>query len=83
MTNEQFTKATELKERIEALYEESGYFYSGLPKHDSQYDKFVVSGLCSDGVEDWLFDISDELLDVIKDWYSDKILKLEAEFENL
>ncbi|MBP5432215.1 hypothetical protein [Ruminococcus sp.] len=83
MTEEQFTKAQELKEKIEALYEESGYFYSGLPKHDGQYDKFVVSGLCSDGVADWLFDISDELLDVIKDWYSDKIQKLEAEFEKL
>ena len=83
MTNEQFTKAQELKERIENLYKESGYFYSALPTYDRQYDKFVVSGLCSDGVADWLFDISDELLDVMKDWYSDKILKLEAEFENL
>ena len=83
MTNEQFTKAQELKERIENLYKESGYFYSALPTHDCQYDKFVVSGLCSDGVADWLFDISDELLEVIKNWYSDKILKLEAEFKNL
>ena len=49
MTDDQFKKAQELKEQIEALYEESGYLYSGLPKHDDQYDKFVVSGLCSDG----------------------------------
>ena len=83
MTEEKFTKAQELKEQINELYEESGYFYSALPKHDNQYDKFVISGLCSDGVADWLFDISDELLEVIKDWYSDKILKLEAEFEKL
>ena len=83
MTDEQFKKAQELKEQIEALYNESGNFYSALPKHDNQYEKYIVSGLCYDGVADWLFEISDELLDVIKDWYSNKILKLEAEFEKL
>ena len=82
MTDDQFKKAKELKERIEELYSDSSYLYNAHLTN-TEYESFIISGLCSDGVADRLFEIPEALVDVIKDWYSDKILRLEAEFEKL
>lgn len=83
MTDEQFDKAKNLKAKIDELYHDSDYLYNAHTTSSNEYDSYRLIGVCSDGVTDTLFDIPKELLGVIKDWYSDRIIELEAEFEKL
>lgn len=79
MTEEKFVKAQQIKEELSSLHEDVNKLATGFG-----YDNYILYGAYNnDGVTDWLFDISPELLQVIKDWYNERIAKLEAEFEKL
>lgn len=77
MTEEKFAKAQHIKEELDSLREDVGRL------RGFGYERYILSGAYNDDVTDWLFDISPELLQVMKDWYNKRIAELEAEFEKL
>lgn len=79
MTEEKFVKAQQIKEELSSLHEDVNRLTSGFG-----YERYILSGTYNnEDVADWLFDISPELLQVIKDWYNKRITELETEFEKL
>ena len=78
MTEEKFVKAQHIKEELDSLREDVDKL------RGFGYERYILSGTYnSEDVADWLFDISPELLQVMKDWYNKRIAELEAEFEKL
>lgn len=82
MTDKQFEEAKRLKVQIEQLFEESHFFYLN-PELEREICAFWISGMHKEGDTSTLFVIDDELLEVIKQWYSDKIEMLEKQFEEI
>lgn len=82
MTDKQFEEAKRLKVQIEQLFEESHFFYLN-PELERDICTFWISGMHKEGDTSTLFVIDDELLEVIKQWYSDKIEMLEKQFEEM
>lgn len=82
MTDKQFEEAKRLKVQIEQLFEESHFFYLN-PELEREICAFCISGMHKEGDTSTLFVIDDELLEVIKQWYSDKIEMLEKQFEEM
>lgn len=84
MTKEVLAKANALKEEIDRLLSESEYlYYKGAEKEGKHITSFDVNMSYNHGGEDFLFEIPDELLVIIQQWYSDKIEALETELESL
>lgn len=84
MTEEKLKIANILKEEIGRLLAESEYlYYKGAEIDGKHITSFDVNMSYNNGGQDFLFEISDELLEIIQQWYSDKIEALEAEFESL
>lgn len=77
MTEEKFAKAQHIKEELDSLREDVNRL------RGFGYERYILSGAYNNDVADWLFDISPELLNVMKDWYNKKIAELESEFEKL
>jgi hypothetical protein len=82
MTVEEFEKVKELKDKIDRLYDESYYLYKNDLIHNRKYNFFYIYGATDDG-NFKLFEVSEELLEAMKDWYSDNIQSLEKEFEGI
>ena len=77
MDKETFKKAKRIDTMLSVLEEEQRGLYSKC------YDTFIISGVSRDGGVKRLAGIEPDLMLVIKQWYYDKIQKLETEFEEL
>lgn len=77
MLEETFKKAKHIDTMLSVLKEEQRGLYS------KYYDTFIISGIARDGTNKRLAGIEPDLMIIIKQWYYDKIQKLETEFEEL
>jgi len=77
MERETFNKAKQIDTMITILKEERKTLVLG------GYKCYVVSGIRQNNTETRLAGIDSDLMDVIKQWYDDRIQELETEFESL
>ena len=77
MTKEVLKKAVQLEKDISTLREEL------VALNDTYYEHFVIKGVCSDSVDDYIPTVERELMATIRQWYVDKIEALESELDRL
>ena len=77
MTDEQLEKANGIRNKIS----ECENILKEL--NSDEYDHFVIRGVASDGVSDYIDLIPKECLQAVKQWYADEWIKLKEEFKVL
>ena len=48
-----------------------------------EYTYYVIKGICDDGVSDFIDQVPIDCVEAIKQWYTDRFSKLQAEFKSL
>lgn len=77
MEKEAFKKAKQIDTMLSVFKAER------LALQASCYDNYVIIGIRPDGTNMRLAGIDPDLMNIIKQWYDDKIQELESEFEEL